>query len=175
VENKSYRGDKTLKSDFECIYDWLAGNSKHVPELELISATLRDKVNILQPNASSRMYDVKKEPYKDGRMKVMFVPSEPYYNDIDIICYRTVYEDDVTRNMRQLSKMQNVCDWFVSQQNMNNVPPLEANECYKIECLTPTPFIRNTYEDEENRIIVDYAITVRFYIKNPARQSIHVL
>lgn len=164
-----------MKSDFECIHDWLAENSDVVPELELISSTLEDKVNILQPNAASRMYNVKSEPYKDGKMKVTFSPAEPYYNDIDIICYRTVHEDDITRNMRQLTKMQKVCDWFIGQQNSNSVPQLEEHDCYKIECLTPTPFIRNMYEDEANRVIVDYAITVRFYIKNPAVQSMHVL
>ena len=166
-----------MKNDFECIYDWLQENSEKIPQLELISASMKDKVNILQPNSTSRYYDVSTEPYVDRRTKIMFKPTQPFYIDIDIICYRSVYEDDEHRNLVQLSKVQEVCDWFLEQQNLGETPNLDRNECYQIECLTPQPFIRNVYDadGDSSKIIVDYAITVRFYIKNPAKERVKII
>lgn len=166
-----------MRTDFECIYDWLSDNTENVPELEVISSVLKDKVNILQPNSSARMYDVKSEPYTDGGRKYIFSPVEPYYFDVDIICYRAVYEDDADRNIRQLSKVQSVCDWFIKQQNSGRVPELEEHICYQLECLTPVPFIRNIYESDgdTSKVIADYAVTVRFYITNPAVKVVRVV
>lgn len=166
-----------MRSDFECIYSWISENSEQFPQLELISSTLKDKTNILQPNSTSRMYDVSAEEYQDGRIKTTFKPVNPYYIDIDIICYRAVYEDDESRNLKQLTKVQEVCDWFIEQQNNGICPALDRSNCYQIECLTPQPFIRNVYESDgdTSKTIVDYAVTVRFYIKNPAKAFCRII
>lgn len=166
-----------MKTDFECIYDWLAANYETFPQLEVIGTVLSDKRNILQPNAAANMYDVTVTPYVDGSRKYRFMPREPYYFDVDIICYRAVYEDDIDRNMRQISKVQSVCDWLIEQQNTQNLPKLEEHSCYMLECLTPMPFLRNMYQEDgdTSKVIVDYAVTVRFYIENPAKDITKVL
>lgn len=160
-----------MKTDFECIYDWLAGNSKQFSQLDVISSVLKDKVDILQPNSTAQMYQVEVTPYKSSSGgRYVFTPTEPYYFDVDIICYRAVYEADVDRNLRQLARVQSVCDWLIEQQNAGSCPVFEQHECIQIECLTPVPFVRNVYESDSDssKAIVDYAVTVRFYIVNPA-------
>lgn len=165
-----------MRTDFECIYDWLAENVKVFPQLEAIGTQLRDKRLMLQPNGAAHMYEVSAAEYTDGMMKYHFKPAEPYYVDVDIICYRMVYEDDADRNLSQLAKVQAVCDWFLEQQNAANVPVLDKNECYMLECLTPEPFMRNYYEDgDTSRTLVDYAVTVRFYLANPAAEIFRVI
>lgn len=166
-----------MKTDFECIYDWLADNSEQFSQLNVISSTLKDKLDILIPNSAAHMYDVTTEPYVDGGRKYRFKPTEPYYFDVDIICYRAVHEDDADRNIRQLARVQSVCDWLIEQQNSGNAPEFEQHICYQIECLTAVPFIRNVYaaDGDTSKIFVDYAVTVRFYVENPAKDITRVI
>lgn len=156
-------------SDFEKIYEWL----KTCPELYnlwVISSMLEDKREILQPNSSANMYKVNYEKYADGGKRYIFNPTEPYYFDVDIICYKAFYADESQYNLDTQDGVQAVCDWLIEQQNNGNTP---FDECYQIECLTPRPFIRGVYEnDDTNAYLVDYAVTVRFYTINPAKQRI---
>ena len=43
-----------MRTDFECIYDWLAENVKVFPQLEVIGTQLRDKRLMLQPNGAAK-------------------------------------------------------------------------------------------------------------------------
>lgn len=158
-------------NDFEQIFEWL----KECPELYnlwVISSLLKDDKNILQPNSTSNMYNVNCEKYVDNRKKISFIPVEPYYFDIDIICYRSLYGDENQDNIEVQKKLQSVCDWLIEQQNTDNTP---YEECYQVECLNPKPFIRGAYQDNDsNTVLVDYAVTVRFYTDNPAKKKVVV-
>ena len=159
-------------SDFNVIYEWLKNGCEALYNLWVVSSILDDRCNTIQPNSAENMYEVTAERYTDRGMKYVFTPREPYYFDVDIICYRACYKDQNDYNMDTLEEVQSVCDWLIEQQNSGNVPKFETYPCYQIECLTPRPFIRNTYEWDASPggIIVDYAVTVRFYTKNPAKQ-----
>lgn len=116
------------------------------------------------------MYSVEYEQYTDGRKKYFFNPTEPYFFDVDIICYRAHYADQNAYNLDTLESVQAVCDWFIVQQNEGKVPEFSAFPCYQVECLTTKPFIRNEFVDDNdpNTVLVDYAVTIRFYTDNPA-------
>lgn len=156
--------------DFGAIYEWLKNNCPALYNLWVASSLLADKKNIIQPKTSANMYDVIYEQYSGGEKRYLFKPTEPYYFDVDIICYREFYADQNTDNLYTLEDMQAVCDWLIKQQNEGNVPEFKDYPCYQIECLSARPFIRNEFvrDDDPNTILVDYAVTVRFYTVNPA-------
>lgn len=151
---------------FESIYSWL----KECPKLNklwAVSSLLEDKRNVLLPAKSENMYSVGLKIYEDGLKCYRFRPKEPYFFDMDIICYRENVASDNDYNFDTHSEVQAVCDWIIKQQNSSKSP---QEDIYQIECLTPMPFIRNQYQSESdpNIILVDYAVTVRFYTPNPA-------
>ncbi len=157
-------------NNFELIHKWL----KQCPELNklwVVSSLLEDKKNVLLPAKSENMYNVKFTKYADGGKKYVFEPREPYFFDVDIICYRENVASDNDYNFDTQSAMQSVCDWVINQQNTGAAP---GGDIYQIECLTPIPFIRNQYQSESdpNIILVDYAVTVRFYTPNPAEYRV---
>lgn len=159
-------------TDFEAIYHWLMEECGVLQECWAVSSLLDDMKNVIQPNSSENLYDVTYTPYQDGGKRYLFQPKEPYYFDVDIICYRAVYADQNDYNMDALGNVQSVCDWFIDCQNKGDTPKVTG--CYQIECLTPKPFIRGEYEWEGNPggFLVDYAITVRFYVDNPAKERV---
>lgn len=158
-------------SDFNKIYDWLKNNCDSVRNLWAVSSLLEDGFNMIQPNSSQNMYDAEYQPYADNRKRYIFKPRQPYYFDVDIICYRAAYAEHSDENLDTLNDIQNVCDWLIKMQNDGITPVLESAPCYQIECLTPKPFIRGVYEwsGSPSGIIIDYAVTVRFYTDNPAK------
>lgn len=161
-------------SDFDVIFEWLKSNCPPLYELWVISSMLEDRRNVIQPKSSENMYQVDYTPYANGGARYIFKPTEPYFFDIDIICFRAFYEDQNEYNMDTLDSVQAVCDWMLGQQNNGSVPQFEEYPCYQIECLTPKPFIRGVYEWDgtPDGVMVDYAVTVRFYTKNPAKQRV---
>lgn len=163
--------------DFDIIYEWLKTECPALYNLWAVSSLLGDKKNIIQPKTSANMYDVDYEKYSDGTKRYHFKPTEPYFFDVDIICYRAHYADETEYNLDTLNKVQAICDWFVAQQNEGNAPNLSANSCYQIECITAKPFIQNQFitDDDPNTILVDYAVTVRFYTINPAKERVVVI
>ena len=162
-------------SDFGNIYEWLIENCKPLHDLLAVSSLLDDGVSIIQPNSSQNMYNVSCEPYTDGGKKYTFIPCEPYYFDVDIICYRACYEEQNADNIDAFDSVQDVCDWVIEQQNNGIVPALSTG-CYQIECLTPKPFIRGVYNwnGSPGGYLADYAVTVRFYTANPAKRRVVV-
>ena len=171
MENKSYKGGKSM-SDFNKIYDWLKENCEPISNLWAVSSLLEDGFNMIQPNSSQNMYDVDYESYADSQRRYIFKPREPYFFDVDIICYRAAYTGHNDENLETLNEIQSVCDWLINQQNIGGVPTLTSAECYQVECLTPKPFIRGVYDwnGSPGGFIVDYAVTVRFYTDNPAKR-----
>lgn len=161
-------------SDFNVIYEWLRDNCSPLYGLWVVSSMLDDRKNVIQPNSSENMYDVGFELYCDGTKKYAFQPREPYFFDVDIICYRAFYADQNEYNLDTLEDVQKVCDWLIEQQNSGNVPQFEADVCYQLECLSAKPFIRNVYEQDGDAgaFLVDYAVTVRFYTDNPAKRRV---
>ncbi len=157
-------------SDFEAIFEWLKG-CPALYELWVVSSLLEDRRNIVQLKSSANMYDVDWQPYRYGGGRYIFNPVEPYFFDVDIICYRAVYSDQNTYNLDAQNEVQAVCDWLIECQNNGDAPQLET-PCYQIECLSAKPFIRDqyVYENDTNAILVDYAVTVRFYTDNPAKR-----
>ncbi len=157
----------------EELYLWLKENAEAFGALKLMSASLRDGVNILSPAGGSGVYgepDIK--TYTDGKKLYTFLPKEPFYVDFDVICYRSVYEDNSSKNMRQLAQLEKIGAWFTAQQNSGNLPKIKDCEVYALECLTPFPFVRNEYEDiHTHKIIIDYAVSIRLYCKNPAKEK----
>ena len=85
-------------SDFEAIFEWLKG-CPALYELWVVSSLLEDRRNIVQLKSSANMYDVDWQPYRDGGVRYIFNPVEPYFFDVDIICYRAVYSDQNTYNL----------------------------------------------------------------------------
>lgn len=163
-------------NDFDVIYDWLKNNCPALYDLWVVSSLLEDRKNIIQPKTSANMYDVLYESYRDGGERYIFNPKEPYYFDVDIICYRAFYADQNAYNLDTIENVQAVCDWLIEQQNSGNVPAFEKNPCYQMECLTTRPFIRDQYirDDDPNSVLVDYAVTIRFYTENPAVKRVVV-
>lgn len=157
-------------NDFDCIYEWLKSNCPALYDLWVVSSLLGDRKNIIQPKTSANMYNVIYEQYTDGTKKYRFEPAEPYFFDVDIICYRAHYADQNEYNLDTLGNVQSVCDWLIQQQNEGSVPVLQQYPCYQIECLTTKPFIQNQFisDGDANTVLVDYAVTVRFYTANPA-------
>lgn len=165
-----------LMSDFEQIYEWLK-TCPNLYNLWVVSSLLEDRRTILQPNSAAPMYKAEYAAYVDNGKKYTFTPTEPYYFDMDIICYREVYADENAENICTQKDIQAVCDWLIEQQNTGNAPQLDKYPCYQVECLTPIPFIRNEWQSENNpgAVLVDYAVTVRFYTVNPAKKIIKVM
>lgn len=161
-------------NDFTVIYEWLKNGCTPLYDLWVVSSMLDDQKNVVQPNSSETMYEVYYEPYRDGGRKYIFQPREPYFFDVDIICYRAFYTDQNEYNLDTLDSVQKVCDWLIAQQNNGNVPRFETNQCYQMECLSAKPFIRNVFEQDgdPNAFLVDYAVTVRFYTENPAKRRV---
>lgn len=161
-------------SDFDVIYEWLKNNCPALYDLWAVSSLLGDKKNIIQPKTSANMYDVMYEQYADGEKRYYFSPKEPYFFDVDIVCYRAHYADETAYNLDTLDGVQAVCDWLIEQQNEGRVPTFEKYPCYQIECLTAKPFMQNQFIEDGNTstILVDYAVTVRFYTVNPAEKRV---
>lgn len=161
-------------SDFDVIYEWLKSNCPALYDLWAVSSLLGDNKNIIQPKTSANVYSVDYNQYSDGGKRYIFNPVEPYYFDVDIICYRAHYADETAYNLDTLDGVQAVCDWLIKQQNEGNVPIFEQYPCYQIECLTTKPFIQNQFieDGDTNTILVDYAVTVRFYTVNPAKKRV---
>ena len=155
-------------SDFEKIFEWLK-TCPALYDLWVVSSMLEDMKTVLQPNSSANMYAVDTESYRDGGRRYIFRKTEPYYFDVDIIAYRAFYADQNEYNLDTQENVQKVCDWLIERQNSGDTPELSTH-CYQIECLTPRPFIRGQYETDgdPNAFLVDYAVTVRFYVDNPA-------
>ena len=163
-------------NNFEQIYLWLKTCPK-LYDLWVMSSLLEDKKTVVQPKTSANMYAVDHEPYQGGGGRYFFNPTEPFYFDVDIICYRAFYVAENSYNLDAQNEVQEVCDWLIEQQNTGNVPALSADyECYQIECLTPQPFIRSEYRSDAdpNAYLVDHAVTVRFYTNNPAKKRVVV-
>ena len=160
--------------DFDVIFEWLKNNCSALYDLWAVASLLGDRKNIIQPRAAANMYNVDFERYADGGKKYSFNPTEPYFFDVDIICYRTHYADENEENLDTLKSVQAVCDWLIEQQNSGNVPIFTTYPCYQLECLTTKPFIQDKYIDDGNNsiILVDYVVTVRFYTVNPARKRV---
>lgn len=161
-------------SDFDIIYEWLKSNCPALYNLWAVSSISEDRKNIIQPKTSANMYNVIYEQYVDGQKRYYFNPTEPYFFDVDIICYRAHYSDETAYNLDTLDDVQAVCDWLIEQQNEGSVPPFEKYPCYQIECLTAKPFMQNQFIEDgnSNTILVDYAVTVRFYTVNPAEKRV---
>lgn len=157
-------------SDFDIIFEWIKSNCPALYDLWAVSSLLEDRKNIIQPRTSANMYSISYDQFADGGKKVFFNPTEPYFFDVDIICYRAHYADQNAYNLDTLDGVQAVCDWLIEQQNSGHVPTFEKYPCYQIECLTTKPFIQNQFieDGDANTILVDYAVTVRFYTENPA-------
>ncbi len=157
-------------SDFEKIFEWLK-TCPTLYDLWVVSSMIEDRKMVLQPNSSANMYVVDATPYKSGGNRYVFRKTEPYFFDMDIIIYRAFYADQNAYNLDTQENVQVVCDWLIEQQNEGKTPSL-SNHCYQIECLTPRPFIRGQYESDSdpNAFLVDYAVTVRFYTDNPAKE-----
>ena len=149
------------------IYSWLL-TCPHFNALQAISSKLEDAKEVVQSKSSENIYNVTSIQYEDGGYKHYFKPREPYFFDVDVICYRAVYADQSEYNMVSEGDVQKICDWLIKQQNEGGVPNLDP-ECYQIECLTPKPYIRGIYENKNDpgEVMVDYAVTIRFYTDNP--------
>lgn len=162
---------------YDNIYYWLKNNCQPLQNLWVVSSLVGDQKNIIQPKTAANMYDVSYERYADGTRKYIFEPTEPYYFDVDIICYRAHYADEDTYNLDVLDDVQSVCDRLIELQNEGSVPHFDKDECLQIECLTPRPFIQNQFvsDNNPNTILVDYAVTIRFYTSNSARRRVVVI
>ena len=166
-----------LKTNFECIYEYLASNAQNFPQLEVLSALLKDKKIYIEPDTSSNMYEAVPSEYQDGGYSMIFNPVKPYYFDIQIVFMLAVYEDNAERNLLQIRKIQNAIDWLIEQSQTDNLPEFERLNCYMFEVLTPNPSLRLTYEDDsdQSKAISEYGISVRFYVENPAKKVIKVV
>ena len=102
-------------SDFDIIYEWLKSNCPALYNLWAVSSISEDRKNIIQPKTSANMYNVIYEPYVDGQNRYYFNPTEPYFFDVDIICYRAHYSDETAYNLDTLDDVQAVCDWLIEQ------------------------------------------------------------
>lgn len=166
-----------LKTNFECVYEYLAENVKNFPQLEVLSTLLRDKKIYLEPDTSSNMYEVVPNVYQDGGYSMSFIPVKPYYFDVQIVFMLAAYEDEAERNLLQLRKVSDAIDWLIEQQQTDNLPKFERLNCYMFEVLTPNPALRVTYEDigDNSKVISEYGISVRFYVENPAKEIIKIV
>lgn len=166
-----------LKSNFECVYEYLADNAKNFPQLEVLSTLLKDKKIFLEPDSSSNMYEVTPSVYKDGGYSMIFEPVKPYYFDIQIVFLIATYDDNAERNLMQVRKIQDAIDWLIEQQQTGNIPTFERLNCYMFEVLTPNPTLRAMYEEDadKSKAISEYAVSVRFYVENPAKKVIKVV
>lgn len=162
-------------TDFESIYNWLK-TCPALCELWVVSSLMEDRRSTVIPGGCANMYTAQCESYAGGEKKYIFEPAEPYYFDIDIVCYRAFYADRSDYNIDVLSQADEVCEWLIEQQNSGGVPTFEKYPCYMIECLTPKPFIRGEYRNPgvPGGVLVDYAVTVRFYTENPAKKTVLV-
>ena len=160
-------------SDFDVIYEWLK-TCPALYDLWVVSSLLEDRKNTILPKTSANAYAVDYKPCADGEKRYYFNPTEPYFFDVDIICYRAHYADETAYNLDTLDGVQAVCDWLIEQQNEGIAPTFEKYPCYQIECLTTKPFIQNQFIEDgnTNTILVDYAVTVRFYTVNPAEKRV---
>lgn len=128
-------------SDFEAIFEWLKG-CPALYELWVVSSLLEDRRNIVQLKSSANMYDVDWQPYRYGGGRYIFNPVEPYFFDVDIICYRAVYSDQNTYNLDAQNEVQAVCDWLIECQNNGDAPQrntLLSNRVFKRKAVYKRP------------------------------------
>ena len=148
------------------------------PELAQLWAVMTELTNgdnTLILTDTTNMLDVKADPYADGKTKITFAPIYPYHSTYYLVLYRTLFVEDNYTNTDILKSMDKVCKWFFEAQENGIVPQLSAEECIKLELLTPRALHRMAYQDESGQVIQDFYISFRIHKVNPSKKDVKIV
>ena len=148
------------------------------PELAQLWAVMTELTNgdnTLMLTDTTNMLDVKADPYADGKTKITFAPIYPYHSTYYLVLYRTLFVEDNYTNTDILKSMDKVCKWFFEAQENGIVPQLSAEECIKVELLTPRALHRMAYQDESGQVIQDFYISFRVHKVNPSKKDVKIV
>lgn len=144
-------------------------------QLWAVMTELTDGDNTLLLTDTTNMLDVTSEPYTDGQTKIVFSPVYPYHSTYYLVLYRSLYVENNTTNTDILKSMDKVCKWFYEAQEKSIVPELSAEECIKVELLTPRALHRMAYQDESGQVIQDFYISFRIHKVNPCKKDVKII
>lgn len=148
------------------IIQWLQG----CPQLNLvwnISAEEADGANVILPTSTSYRRNLKNELVDVcGNYEANVVPLPSVYEEYQINCYRTVFENNNDINILNYEDVEKVIDWITEQDESGNFPQIKGKKVIAVESFPFIPQIRGIDSDTK---LICYYITLRITYVNPAK------
>ena len=149
----------------KAITEWL----KQCPLLSSlwnISAYEQDGANVILPTGTSYRRNITDRLGVDGSYEADIIPLPSVYEEYQINCYRTIYENDNDFNALNYEDVEKVIEWITEQDERGNFPQINGKNIVAVECFPFIPQIRGVDPDTK---LICYYVTIRITYINTAK------
>lgn len=137
-------------------------------ELWNISAYEQDGANVIIPTGTSYRRRFENEIMDVcGSYEADVVPMPSVYEEYQINCYRTIFENDNDFNTLKYEDVEKVIEWITEQDESGNFPQIENRKVIAVECFPFIPQIRGIDPDTK---LICYYVTLRITYVNTAKK-----
>lgn len=135
--------------------------------------------DVIQLAGDSGIFTTTMQRMADGGRKYIKTPTEPYYEDYRVVCYRQLFNGvgvtpEYSENVIKISDLNDAIQWIIEQEKEGNYPDVEEMAVVSIKPQNTTPWEAQRYE-EAGQTMVEYWINIRVEYANPIRNGMAVL
>lgn len=166
------RGNQMIQTEYNSIVEWCQ-TCPELYELWAVSGSidLTDE-NVIDITATAPLYSNITTNYADGETRVSGRPTEDYWEAITISLYRPFVTQDNDFNLSTYNQAVAICEWFIEQQNSEQLPIIDGKKIHFIEVLSQKPI--KAWTDSQTQINA-YNAVIRLHMDNPAKRVDYVI